>query len=75
MGIASDAEYERIYNDSKAKNIAEGRILMSQDKGKSLHINGTTIEETPNDTLESVKEALRRPFPLIQIDEEIEELI
>ncbi len=62
MGLASNAEYEGIYNDANNKNVAEGRILMSQDPGKSLHINGNTIEETPNDTLKSVKDALRRPF-------------
>ena len=61
-GLASDAEYERIYNDSKAKNIAEGRILMSQDFGTSMHITGNTIKETPNDNLESIRNALRRPF-------------
>ena len=65
MGLASDAEYERIYNDSEARHIAEGRILMSQDSGKSMHITGNTIKETPNVNLESVKNALRRPFPVL----------
>ena len=62
MGLASDTDYSRVYRDSDARKVAKGKILMSQDPGTSMHINGQTIEVTPNGTVKSVKDALTRPF-------------
>lgn len=56
-------EYETIYIDSAAKKVEQGKILMSQDPAKSMHIEGAAISVTDNETLTSVRAALKQGFP------------
>lgn len=62
LDLATDAEYERVYRDNDSKKLAKGRILMSEDEKKSIHLRGATLVETYNESIKSVKEALLRPF-------------
>lgn len=69
--IKSGSDYDvKAYTDTQAKNLPEGKIIMSSNKNHSLVVtdgNGGpdatgSLKQTPNSSLDVVKAAMRRVF-------------